>query len=116
MFNKIANTPYPLLQNKFIKAGIGLSWGLFVTFILFFIKPLNLDSINMTEVLSFAIKGGVITSSIILFNTFILPEFFVPMRNEMEWTIKKEVLFILWNVLLIAILVAFYSFFYDGEQ
>lgn len=114
MFTKIANTPYPLLQNKLIKVGIGLSWGLFVVFILFFFKPLDLDSINMTEVLSFAIKGGIITSIIILFNTLVLPDFFVPMRNELEWTIKKEVLFILWNVLLIAILVAFYSFFYVG--
>ena len=114
MFTKIANTPYPLLQNKLIKVGIGLSWGLFIIFILFFFKPLNLDTINITEILSFAIKGGIITSFIILFNTLLLPEFFVPMRNEMEWTIKKEVLFILWNVLLIAILVAFYSFFYVG--
>lgn len=115
MFNKIANTPYPLLQNKLIKAGIGLSWGLFVTFILFFIKPLNLELINMNDVFSFAMKGGIITACIILLNTLFLPEFFVPMRNEMEWTIKKEVIFILWNVLLISIVVAFYSFFYVGE-
>ena len=115
MFNKIANTPYPLLQNKLIKAGIGLSWGIFVTFILFFVKPLDLDSINMNEVLSFSIKGGVITACILLFNALALPEFFVPLRNEMEWTIKKEVLFILWNVLLIAIFVSIYSFFYVGE-
>ncbi len=114
MFNKIANTPYPLLQNKLIKVGIGLSWGLFVIFILFFFKPLNLDTINTSDILSFAIKGGIVTSLIILFNTLFLPEFFVPLRNEMEWTIKKEVLFIIWNVLLIAILVAFYSFFYVG--
>jgi hypothetical protein len=114
VFNKIANTPYPLLQNKLIKTGIGLSWGLFVMFILFFFKPLNLETINTTDILSFAIKGGIVTSLIILFNTLILPEFFVPLRNEMEWTIKKEVLFILWNVLLIAILIAFYSFFYVG--
>ena len=114
MFNKIANTPYPLLQNKLIKVGIGLSWGLFVVFILFFFKPLNLDTINTSEILSFAIKGGIVTSLIILFNTLFLPEFFVPLRNEMEWTIKKEVLFIIWNVLLIAIIVAFYSFFYVG--
>jgi hypothetical protein len=114
VFNKIANTPYPLLQNKLMKVGIGLSWGLFVIFILFFFKPLNLDTINMTEILSFAIKGGIVTSLIILFNTLFLPEFFVPMRNEMEWTIKKEVLFIIWNVLMIAIIVAFYSFFYVG--
>ena len=115
MFNKIANTPYPLLQNKLIKAGIGLSWGIFVTFILFFVKPLDLDSINMNEVLSFSIKGGIITAGILLFNALALPEFFVPLRNEMEWTIKKEVLFILWNVLLIAIFVSIYSFFYVGE-
>ncbi|MFM2157359.1 MAG: hypothetical protein RL516_2108 [Bacteroidota bacterium] len=114
MFNKIANTPYPLLQNKLIKVGIGLSWGLFVIFILFFFKPLNLDTINTSDILSFAIKGGIVTSLIILFNTLFLPEFFVPLRNEMEWTIKKEVLFIIWNVLLIAIIVAFYSFFYVG--
>jgi len=114
VFNKIANTPYPLLQNKLIKVGIGLSWGLFVVFILFFFKPLNLDTINTSEILSFAIKGGIVTSLIILFNTLFLPEFFVPLRNEMEWTIKKEVLFIIWNVLLIAIIVAFYSFFYVG--
>lgn len=68
----------------------------------------------MSEVLSFSIKGGIIASIIILLNTLVLPEFFVPIRNEMEWTIKKEVLFILWNVLLISILVAFYSFFYVG--
>ena len=115
MFNKIANTPYPLLQNKLIKTGIGLSWGLFVTFIIFFIKPLDLDSVSMNDVLSFSIKGGVITSCIILFNALVLPEFFVPMRNEMEWTIKKEVIYILWNVLIISILVALYSFFYVGE-
>ena len=115
MLKKILNTPYPLLQNKMFKAGIGLSWGLFVTFILFFLKPLNLDSINMNDVLSFSIKGGVITSCIILFNGLALPEFFVPIRNEMEWTIKKEIIFILWNVFLIAIVVAFYSFFYVGE-
>lgn len=114
MFTRIANTPYPLLQNKLIKVGIGFSWGLFVVFILFFFKPLDLDSINMSEVLSFSIKGGIIASIIILLNTLVLPEFFVPIRNEMEWTIKKEVLFILWNVLLISILVAFYSFFYVG--
>lgn len=69
----------------------------------------------MNDVLSFSIKGGVITSCVILFNALALPEFFVPMRNEMEWTIKKEVLFILWNVLLIATAVALYSFFYVGE-
>ena len=115
MFNKVANTPYPLLQNKLIKSGIALSWGLFVTFIIFFLKPLDLDSLNMSDVLSFSICGGIITTCVILFNALALPEFFVPVRNEMEWTIKKEVIYILWNVFVVSILVAFYSFFYVGE-
>jgi len=115
VFNKVANTPYPLLQNKLIKSGIALSWGLFVTFIIFFLKPLDLDSLNMSDVLSFSICGGIITTCVILFNALALPEFFVPVRNEMEWTIKKEVIYILWNVFVVSILVAFYSFFYVGE-
>ena len=115
MFNKVANTPYPLLQNKLIKTGIAFSWGLFVTFLIFFLRPLDLESVNMNDVLSFSIKGGIITSCVILFNALVLPEFFVPLRNEMDWTIKKEVIYILWNVLIISILVSMYSFFCVGE-
>jgi DNA-binding LytR/AlgR family response regulator len=33
----------------------------------------------------------------------------------MDWTIKKEVIYILWNVLIISILVSMYSFFCVGE-
>jgi hypothetical protein len=115
VFNKVANTPYPLLQNKLIKTGIAFSWGLFVTFLIFFLRPLDLESVNMNDVLSFSIKGGIITSCVILFNALVLPEFFVPLRNEMDWTIKKEVIYILWNVLIISILVSMYSFFCVGE-
>lgn len=108
---KLAN-PYPLNESSKDRTIKCIVFGLFVFVFLFVFRPFNISGLH-DQLLVVAIGYGLVCSSIMiilnvfLFNAF--PNYF----NERNWTIKRELIWSLVNLMCIAIANFIYSYFID---
>lgn len=106
---------YPFRSELKQKLQVSFGFGIFIYLFLLFFQPFglaNLDTNKELIILGFA----TITLLAMLFNyimaPIILPRFFEPDA----WTIGKNILFVLWGILLIAVLNYVFTFFLSGES
>lgn len=105
---KKLNHPYPLGLQSWKKA-IAIS-GLILIF-LFLLQPFGLQDIYLFKRIWVILGYGLLTLFIVLFNQFILPKIFPPFFKEENWTLLSQILWLLWNTLMIAFINFYYSSF-----
>ncbi len=95
----LLEAPYPL-ENSLIQRGLSLLLlSLSVFFILYFFRPFGLEAASLQTVLGYA---G-ITALLTFFQIFILKPFLGKHSQQETWKVKHEILWILWNISLIAL-------------
>lgn len=96
--SRILKQPYPLYLefSKTFPAILGIS--IFVIFFLYFFKPFGLTDSDIAQKKLFLSGFGFIVFIILSFNVYVLPRFLPTVFNEDNWTLAKEILWILWNV------------------
>ncbi len=104
----ILNKSYPLSLFSWGKA---LLFGAFIVLFLFVFQPFGLQGIH-TESRIFIVFGyGLLTFLIMLLNQYLLPILSPSMFKETHWTVLSQIVWLLWNVVLIAIFNYYYSIY-----
>lgn len=97
------NRPFPFLEKSSHKLMISLGAGLVVFLFLLIFQPFGIN-LQLNDVVIYLFGFGVITSIVLLLSYFILPKLFHNFFYADKWTIGKNILFILWILLLITLL------------
>ena len=99
----ILNKPFPLIKKTKHKIFVSFFISISIFVILLIFQPFGLDDIQYYKPIFI---GGffVITLFTVIICLFIFPKIFPKLFNEDKWTIKKDIIFILFQILIIAIL------------
>jgi len=111
--------PYPFLTDNKLKIIISFTIGFFVSLFLFLFKPFEFNTLTNRERLYYQIIYGIITTSVILTNYFILPLIFPSFYKKDKWVIYKEVLSnfeIFFLIALLNWLISKFSSFYHDDS
>jgi len=92
---------------------ISISFGLFIYSFLLFFQPFGIADINENKS-SYVLGFGIITFVVMLFNYTIIPALLYTFFDPEKWTIGKNIVFGLWNFVLIAFLNYFYTIYVGG--
>lgn len=106
--------PYPLEQRQSRKFVVALAFGVFVFSFLYFFRPFGLYALPADELTIVTIHFGLICTAALLFNFFVLPQLIPALNDDLNWTLSKEIVSTLWNILTIAIANTLYSSYYLG--
>ncbi len=109
---KFLSQPYPLEQRASRKMLIAIAFGLFIFAFLYLFRPFGLHYMESDELTKASLHLGIICSALLAFNFLILPQIFTSLFDDVNWTIKKEILDILWNISTIFFINMFYVSFY----
>ncbi len=93
--------PYPFPKKGKTKIFISFGIGIFVFLFLTIFKPFDFYKLTNNEVFYYTLIYGILTTSSLLFNYFVLPIIFSRFFNPDKWTIYKIIIFIL--IILISI-------------
>jgi len=108
------NKPYPLISELRGQLITSLSFGLFIFLFLLFFQPFGLRDMDASKSL-YVLGFGFITFLAMILNFrlghLIFPNFF----NDDTWTIKREITYGLWNILVITLLNYIYNAFVTGK-
>jgi hypothetical protein len=104
--------PYPLEEANSKRVFTAILFGLFIFLFLYLFRPFGLHELPFNEAPFIIIGYGVITTAVILFNHFLLPNFFPSLRNETKWNVLKEILMTLWTISAIGIVNMLYTNFF----
>lgn len=100
MITNILNRPYPLLLNKW-KLAIYVS--IFISFFLSVFQPFGLQFVDIENKTIVLIGYGMVTFVILLIDFFIVPVLFKSFFYEENWTVWKQILWLVFIVLTISI-------------
>ena len=97
------NKPYPFIDKILSKLLISILFGLFIFLFLIFFQPFGIDEIIDNKSI-YLFGFGLITSFALLISYILLPLLFSKLFDSNYWSIKKELIFILGNIIFITIL------------
>ncbi len=104
-FSKILtwlNKPFPFIETNRAKIIIPFLFGLFIYLFLISFQPFGIKDIgNSKQLIVFGY--GLITLLIMLVNFLGLPVLFKSLFKLEDWNILKELLFVIWNIVLISV-------------
>lgn len=103
----LLNKPFPIIENKKTLMGVSLFFGIFIFLFLLIFEPFGIHRIieDKTLVLS---GFGAITFSVVFFYTLILPKLFKSFYDPEKWSVGKELLLIILQILTISFLNWYY--------
>ncbi len=104
----ILRNSYPLSLFLWKKA---FAFGVFIMIFLFAFKPFGLQNIHENNRLVIVFGYGLLTFLIMIFNQYVLPTFFPSIFQEANWTVLSQIIWLFWNVLLVAIINYYYSIY-----
>ncbi len=104
----ILNHSYPLSLFLWKKA---LAFGVFIILFLFVFQPFGLQNIPVNNRMAIVFGYGLLTFLMMMFNQYVLPFLLPSMFKEAKWTVLSQILWLLWNVLLVAIFNYYYSIY-----
>ncbi len=96
------NKPFPYNTSAISRVLISVLFGLFVVVFLFSFQPFGIRKI-VEDKFIYILYFGVITTTVMLFNYFVLPYFFKKFFNADNWTVIKNITLVLWNIVVISI-------------
>jgi DNA-binding LytR/AlgR family response regulator len=94
--------PFPSQKNLKQTIAMGFIAGLFVFAVFYFIKPFGLESFNNARVALIGLQYALVTISISLAITLLMPYLFPSLFNEKHWKVWHEIVFLLVLILVIA--------------
>ena len=94
--------PFPFIESNKFRIIIPLLFGLFIYLFLILFQPFGIKDIDNSKQL-IVIGYGLITLLIMLVNFLGFPALFKAQFKFEDWNILKELLFIIWNILIISI-------------
>ena len=94
--------PFPFIESNKFRIIIPLLFGLFIYLFLISFQPFGIKDIDNSKQL-IVIGYGLITLLIMLVNFLGFPALFKAQFKFEDWNILKELLFIIWNILIISI-------------
>ena len=97
------NKPFPFIDKKKHRIVASFLFSAFIYLFLIVFQPFGIADIQFYKPL-FILGFSVITLTVLLFNLLLVPYFFQQTFNTDNWTIKKNILFISFQFLVIAIL------------
>jgi len=103
--------PYPLPTKTNLKILISFGIGIFISGFLYVFQPFNYYKLTNDEIINYSLIYGIITTSSLLFNYFVLPLVFKPFFVLDKWNIYKMILFVLIIIISIGVLNWFFSGF-----
>lgn len=109
-FTNILRQPYPLYLEFFKTFPVIAAISLFVPLFLFTFLPFGLTAGDLASRKLFLAGFGMITFLLLSFNVYGLPRIFPQIFYEDGWTVGKEMLWVLWNVLTCVSASAIYEF------
>ncbi len=92
------NQPYPFIDSIGKKIFIIFGVGIFVALFLIIFQPFGLDYYKHPNKIYVLLGYGVVTIAILSVIDFILPLLFRTYFSEKNWTLKKELIAILWII------------------
>lgn len=107
---ELLNKPYPTLLNKW-KVIVSVSF--FISFFLGVFQPFGLKNVNLEYKTLILVGYGLVTFILLVFNMILLPMIAVNVFAEDKWTVKKQIIYLLWIVLSIGIGNFVYSFLFS---
>ena len=108
-FFKLFTRPYPFEIGTRTKWIFIVLFGAFVFLFLFLYRPFGLDRIETPHDTLVLAGYGLVTILGLAFNIFLLPAVFPAFFCDEKWTVLREVLDILWNIICISLLNTLYS-------
>ncbi len=105
VFNYL-NKPYPQAQNKW-KSAISIS--LFISLFLYVFQPFGLQLLQHKHKSLVLLGYGLVTLMVLSFNMFMIPLIKPSVFEEEKWTIKKQIVWLVWIIFSISLLNYFYS-------
>ena len=107
--NNWLNKPFPRIRTKRNKFLVSFLFALFIYLFLIIFQPFGMDKIQYYKPVFLA--GYFVITFLVMIISFLLgPAIFKNAFDIDKWTIKKEILFILWQISLIAVLNWLYNF------
>jgi len=106
---KILQQPYPHSDSDKRKILLSLGAGFFVGLFLIYFQPFGINEFNSANKILILSGYGVITPATMLFLYFIIPKIFPNYFKEENWTVGREILFLMLNLILIALFNVLYS-------
>ncbi len=114
MIGNFLSQPYPLEQRQSRKFVVAIAFGVFVFSFLYFFRPFGLYALPAEELPIVTCHFGLICTGALLFNFFVLPQVIPVLNDDLNWTVSKEIISTLWNILTIALANTLYSSYYLG--
>jgi hypothetical protein len=106
---KILQQPYPHSDSDKRKLLLSLGAGFFIGLFLIYFEPFGSSEYHAPDKTQVLAGYGIITSLVMLFLYFVLP-FIVPnFFKEDNWTVGREIIFVMLNIMLIAFFNVLYS-------
>lgn len=105
----IFRKPYPKGTNTNRKLIFAFAFGLFVFLFLTLFQPFGLNTWQTDHKILKLGGYGVVTALVILFNAFVLEGLFRDWYAEKNWTVGKEIISAVWNILFIGSLNLLYT-------
>ncbi len=94
---------YPTSNDAQRQIVISILSGLIIFLIFYFLQPFNMNRLSQADQLKFSVVYGVVTLSVLLVVTVLIPKIFPSIFIEARWNVGKEILFTLLVVLCIAL-------------
>lgn len=111
MILSFLSKPYPLADSTSGKIKSALFTGFFVFAFLFVFRPFQLYRFDTLTALQLTAAYGAITFIMVIINTFLITAIYPKLFNETQWTVGREIIFILWIIFTIGLGNALFSIF-----
>jgi len=111
--NNWLNKPYPLIERPKDKWLLAFSFGIFVALFLIIFKPFGADEVKADKWLFLAGFGICVFVGLVI-NYLCLPIVFKKTFNKDKWQVYKEIIYIFWSFLLIAVFNFFYNTYFGS--
>jgi hypothetical protein len=111
LIRKYLSQRYPLEENKW-KIIIPIS--LFIAFFMIIFQPFGLDEIQVTYKYMVFAGYGLVTFIILVIDLWIIPTLYPKAFREEQWTVYKEILFLLWILFTVGLGNLIYSVWFIG--
>jgi DNA-binding LytR/AlgR family response regulator len=100
---KILLQPFPSYHFSIRQVGICILSGLLIFLVFYFAQPFNINKLPSNLQLTYSLVYGGVTLFCLLVLTVGLPFVLASLFNEENWIVKKEIVFILFTIAVIAI-------------
>jgi hypothetical protein len=101
--------PYPLAENVPSKITTILSAGIFIGLFILLFQPFGIAALKVNYKSAFLLGFGLVTMVVLAFSVLVMPKLFQSYFCESNWTVGRQIAFMLFIVFMIGLANYFYS-------